>query len=454
MAHVPPDRRVRAAGLALLALSLLGITLAAPAQGIDDSPRHYFNADTFEIPFDMSANRNVKQVLLYASTDGKTFNEAAAAEPSRKHFRYTAAREGWHYFIVQVEDNAGNRTPAKIDPNAVDLRVCIDKKEPEIKLEPVAPIERLGTVAVEWEVKDDHEVDLRKLTLEYRRAGTQKWIGLNHRRLRRAQYNWSPREAGEYEVRLTAHDMAGNKAEKTATVRAATAGNKEAAPAPPPGNGSAAGTGPGVIHVRKKTFKLQYKIDNVGPSKVKNVEVWITRDTRQWTKFKDDAPADPGDGYELTVVSTGRWGFTLRPISGVGRAARAPSVNEQPQIWVEVDETAPVVRMIGVVVGEGTDNGTITVNYSATDRWLRERPIAIYYATSKDGEWKPLATGLANSGAEKVPVRELGLFEFYVKVEAQDEAGNAGQDVTRETVKVDLNEPKVTDLKVSGVGVK
>jgi len=444
MPHHRDDRLSRPGRLVLLAGLLLGCSLPATGEEFDNVPKHYFNENKFEIPFETRFARPVKQVMLHASTDGKVFRHVATASPKQERFFvYRDAAEGWHYFVVQVEDYNGNKTPARVDSSVVDLGVCVDLEKPTVSLKPVVPQE--GTVAVEWKVKDNQRINAERLKLEYRTAGgSGAWTPLKIRQMNPAQYSWSP-AAGEYDVRLTAFDLAGNSAEATTRVtsRGGSGTTRDDSP-------TETGDGPPVFHVPKKTFKLDYKIDNVGPSQVKTVEVWYTRDTKLWSQFeKKDAPADPKEGCELTVRSAGRWGFTLRPISGVGRASRPPNTLEQPQIWVEVDETPPVVRILGVTVGEGADTGTITVSWTATDQWLRKKPITIFYSENKESGWQPLKSGLENTGMATIPTSDIKPFEFYLKVEAIDEAGHKGHDQTRDTVKIDLNVPKALILKVT-----
>jgi hypothetical protein len=456
MPHDLADCR-RLIGLALLVGLLLGLRLAAQGTKLDDVPGHYFNEDQFEIPFAMNPGRNVRQVVLWASSDGTNFDAAATSRPDAKKFTYTAKTQGWHYFVVQVEEYDGKKTPATVNRSVVDLQVCVDKEKPTITLNPVKHDEKLGNVAVDWEIKDNQQVNVQKMRLEYRPAKGGAWKLLNFRKINPGQFTWAVPEKGDYEVRLTAYDAAGNSAEAKTTVSAASgsSGGGQAAPAPDAPNK------PAIHHVKSKTFKLEYKIDNVGKSSVKKVEVWMTRDMRQWSKYRDDAPADPSSngGYQLTVTSAGRWGFTLRPVSGVGRAAPAPSVNEQPQIWINVDETLPLVRILDVKVGEGADDGTITVSYEATDAWMKDKPISIYYAETKDAkpdQWKLIEGNLANTGTAKLQIKEkLGqVFEFWLHVTAVDEAGNVGQAAWKDSVKVDTLEPKATITNVIGVNGK
>ena len=95
-------------------------------------------------------------------------------------------------------------------------------------------------------------------------------------------------------------------------------------------------------------------------------------------------------------------------------------------------------------------NGTFTVHFTAKDPHLRARPISVLYSANKDGPWTELLTNQENTGSCRCPTRGLP-FEFYVRVEAVDEAGNKGFAQWKDTVKVDLKTPVIKELTVVGV---
>ena len=440
MAHQFDKCRSRAGRVGLLVALCLGLTLVAAGQGQPQAKVYHFSARSFEIPLERAlSNGTVKQVLLHVSTNGGPYKQVAIAMPSAEAFTYNASADGWYSFVVQVEDVEGRLWPpdAQIPLVQPNLRVCVDTQRPQVILKPVLP--RGGTAGVEWQISDKN-LDLRTLQLAYRLAGTKSWIGLNTRPLDRGQFGWTPLAAGTYEVRLTISDFARNCATATTQVKVASGA--------PSMTANSSGQPPRIKHVRSKTFHLNYKIDNVGPSKVKKVEVWMTRDTRQWIIYKEDAPAQ--GPCELTVDRAGRYGFTLRPWSGVGRAPKPPGVNEPPQLWVQVDETKPIVKITRVEVAEGKDSGSFAVHYTATDPHLSARPIAVSYATTSTGPWTELVSGQENTGVCRCP-NPRDLYEFHVRVEAVDEAGNKGEAVWKDTVKVDLKTPTVTDLSADPI---
>jgi hypothetical protein len=427
-----------------LALTAAAAPPGAPAQEAGWET-YYARQNAFLIPFRFDASdRRIQAVLLHVSEDlGRTYRQQASAVPTERGFRFQALHDGWYWFVVQTRDNDGRLYPPSLAQVQQGIKVCVDTKPPVVTLRPAQP--RAGTVAVEWDIQDDNP-DPSTLRLEYRPAGGRDWVPLAAPPLLRGDYGWDPRVGGPVEVRLHVLDKARNAAEATTTV---TPGAPRPGPGPGPGP-SAGPEGPPsgkVAHVRSLAFQLNYEIDNVGPSQVKEVEIWWTRDTRAWQKYHKTAQAK--GPYPVQVQEAGTYGFTLIPRSGVGLAARPPNPGDQPQIWIEVDVTAPRVTVHNAVVS--ADTGKLTVSWSANDRWLRaQQPVSISYAEKKEGPWLTLpgADRLENTGSYTVATEGLP-FRIFVKVAATDEAGNVGSDVYREPVKIDLKVPQVRSINVS-----
>jgi hypothetical protein len=438
MAHHLALRRGAFLGPLLL---LTGINFsAAPARAADAGPVvAYFNKTSFTIPFQVDeGDRRIQQVRLNVSVDdGRTYQYVASALPADRKFSYTATRDGWYWFAVQTQDTDGGKYPANLGGIQPGLKVCVDTLKPTIALRAVQP--REGNVAVEWDIKDEN-LDEKTMRLSYRPAGGTTWTALDVQPLTRAQFGWNAEGSASYEVRLQVSDKAQNYAEALTTVRPPAASRNINTPVD--SNRAA------VIHVPKRSFQLDYTIENVGPSAVKNVEVWETRDTRSWRRYSDDAK-DKGP-YTVTVRAEGRYGYTLIPRSGVGLSEKPPQVGDQPQIWIEVDETKPVVRLISVDVGRGADSGKLKITWNALDKHLKAQPITILYSQTAEGPWTELAGKLENTRSYVASSEGLP-FEFFLRVEASDEAGNVGSDQTRATVKVDLKVPKISGVKVKAL---
>jgi hypothetical protein len=215
----------------------------------------------------------------------------------------------------------------------------------------------------------------------------------------------------------------------------------DASPASP---ADSCGTAPAIL-VGSRRIRLNYSISEVGPSGVSSVELWATRDGKTWQRYSNEPP--PDGPLVVCVAEEGRYGFSLVVKNGLGLSSPPPRTGDTPQLWVEVDETKPAVRLVDCVVGHGHDAGCLVVTWAASDTNLMERPITISTAVSPEGPWTPVAAGLANTGKYvwQLP-RELP-YEFYVCVEARDRAGNVGSDHSK-TVRVDMARPRGTILGI------
>jgi len=193
---------------------------------------------------------------------------------------------------------------------------------------------------------------------------------------------------------------------------------------------------------------LDYRIDQVGPSGVGKVEVWVTCDQgANWKRLCEDvnrrSPAEfdlPGDGlYGVRVIVT----------NGNGFGGRQPVPGEQPQLWIEVDTVAPTLQL--KEVEPSTNGGTIDLRWLASDKNLGPEPINVYYATRREGPWQPVARGLKNDGLYRWTFpRDMGP-QFFVRLEAVDLAGNVARCESPTAIVLDMTEPRASVLGVTSV---
>jgi hypothetical protein len=140
--------------------------------------------------------------------------------------------------------------------------------------------------------------------------------------------------------------------------------------------------------------------------------------------------------------------------SGVGLGDPPPKAGDQPQVWIEVDCTKPHVALQTPLVGQGNDEGNLFINYTAEDKNLdREGSIVLSFAREKAGPWTKFAQ-TDNTGHYVWRMPPDLPFEFYLRVEATDRAGNIGQAETKDLVKVDLSRPKIRVLMVEPAQAK
>ncbi len=419
----------------------------------------------FRIPFNAGAGTaRLKQLHLYLSTDqGRSWQSSATAPPDQGHFRFTADRDGYFWFTVQTQDQEGRLYPLTLEGAVPSLKVVIDTQPPTLTLQPLAP--RNAEVGVSWDIRDDN-LDLSvpdAARLEYRNAGAAVWLpvimppGTN-------QAYWTPTNNGPLEVRLRVRDRAGNVGETTATVNAG--GGGFAAIHSGPGPAAGAGivpfqnndqaqqifNGPSEGErklVGSKRINLNYELKEVGPSGVSQVELWYTQDGRSWSKYPLRFGDDPTQkNIVFDVAGEGIYGITLVAKSGVGLGDRPPQLGDRPNLWVEVDITKPVVQLHNVLVGTGPDKGKLNITWTARDKNLGRAPITLSFAEQISGPWTPIAEKLPNNGRHIWQMPERVPYQFHLKVEATDLAGNVGEALTDSLIKVDLSQPKVKILTV------
>jgi hypothetical protein len=433
---------------ALLAGAVLALLPAAVcAQNAEGKDTFYSRYADFKIPFNAKDPR-IQDVILHCSEDyGRTWKAVATSRPGADEFRFSARHDGWYYFTVQTRDTQQHLFPPTLDQAEVGLKVCVDTQPPIVRLEAVTP--REGGVGVKWDARDDN-LDLRSFQLEYRSAGAPEWTKLDAQRIAVGQHIWNPGTNAALEVRLIVRDLASNEGKQSVNIpagdRPRIAGG--AVPEENTGNRGRPSTSPSNLRFVSSTkISLNYDVDNVGKSGVSVVELWMTRDGDSWnqelTQNKRESP------LVVEVAGEGRYGFTLIARSGVGMGDGPPRRGDPPQVWVEVDTTKPVVRLERVDVGRGADTGNLTILYKASDRNITDRPISLSYAEKPDGEWKPIAKNEDNTGRYVWKMPADVPYQFYVRVEAVDKAGNVGGDETPQPIAVDLSQPKVRVLDVA-----
>ncbi len=206
-------------------------------------------------------------------------------------------------------------------------------------------------------------------------------------------------------------------------------------------------TAGGVRLINSKRFSLAYAVKDLGPSGLAGVELWYTQDGKTWQKHP--SPMHHHSPYVIEVGEEDLYGFTLVAHSGAGISTPTPKTGDLPQVWVEVDVTSPIVRLLGAEPGVGADAGTVIILWSATDKHLGAQPITISYAERPDGPWTPVAQKIQNTGRYVWQITPGMPMRFYVRVEAVDEAGNVGQAQTSQPVMADIARPSIAILGVA-----
>ncbi len=119
---------------------------------------------------------------------------------------------------------------------------------------------------------------------------------------------------------------------------------------------------------------------------------------------------------------------------------------------MEVDLTKPVVKLLDVEIGRSPETGNLTITWTATDKHLGRQPITLSYAEKPEGPWTPIVSNLENTGRYVWRMPDGVPFQFLVRVEATDRAGNVGSAETPKPVAVDLAQPKIIGIKIEPGG--
>ncbi len=428
-------------------VTLLYLISASSALGQDSGGEIlYLRYRQLRIPFSAgTGRRRLKQLQLYVSTDqGRTWQPAAVAAPNKNFFQYVSSRDGYFWFAVQTLEWSGRRSPENMTGAEPMLKVIVDTVPPTVTLRPVQG--ENGQIGVMWDIRDPNldfsERDVVKL--EYRAVGELSWRTLTVNPAAGRQY-WNGGANASLQVRMRARDRAGNWGEATVVVPRS---NYQGAASVVPPRQSSGPPDPDRRLVNSREVALNYQLEEVGPSGVSKVELWYTQDGRNWNKYPREVLKPDEGKLSFKVEDEGVYGITLLAKSGVGLGTSPPRIGDQPQLWVEVDLTKPTVDIRKVIVGRGPDKGKLWIYWNAQDRNIDAQPITISYSEEPAGPWNKIVRKQSNTGSFAWTMPPEVPYQFYMRIEAADRAGNVGEATTREMIKVDLAEPKVRILDV------
>jgi hypothetical protein len=459
-----------------LSFALAQNTFPAPAfgQGLSNEII-YSRLTAFRIPFDTDpGQRQIQQIQLYFSTDqGQNWQPAGTATPAQRGFDFRADRDGLYWFAVRTVDFQNLVNPPTLQGLRPQLKVCVDTQPPVVSLRQSAS--RDGSVSVDWQIREEN-LDLSSFALEYRTPANPQWIPLAVTAASTGQYAWNPGTTGAVEVRLHVRDLAKNDGEDKLTIMPGSQPAQGGQGQTYSDQGQYTGnTQPGSRYVNSKQIGLNYSIEESGPSGIEAIELWVTRDGQTWARLEEFTPNSnsPTSQNEkittkdipinFTVQDEGVYGFTLVPRSGAGLKDHEPRRGEQPQIWVDVDTTKPVVTWLHVEVGKGQNTGKLFITWKAYDpvtkgsdkeKDLGREAITLKYATSLNDPWNTIVEKQPNTGSYewKMPAEGQRPVKFFVRLEVTDKAGNVETQDTPKPINVDLKVPrgKILDARPGG----
>lgn len=212
-----------------------------------------------------------------------------------------------------------------------------------------------------------------------------------------------------------------------------------------PGKVMSAGS-EGIQLVNTSAFDIAYELEDVGPSGVGAVELFVTEDGgQQWFRYGTDA--DLRSPFQVDVQGEGTFGFAVRVRNGLGFADTPPQPGEPPTIIVSVDQSPPVIDFPQpTLAAEG--NGVVVLNWRINEVNAAASPVRLEYAGTAAGPWTPLMDWQTDPGSYQWAVRPGTPSAVYFRVLARDAAGNIAFAQTPQPVLIDLKRPVARGLRV------
>ena len=178
----------------------------------------------------------------------------------------------------------------------------------------------------------------------------------------------------------------------------------------------------------RRQFSLEYELEAIDAHGVEAIELYGTLDGGLSWKLWGRDP-DRQSPFDIEVRESGAFGYRIVVVGQSGMASPRPLAGEPADIVVVVDQEPPELRVTGVKYGVGDEAGSLIVEYRCEDPNLKSRPISMSFGPSTDGPWTTIAGGLRNNGRYAWPAGPDLPRQFYLRVDAADQAGNVRTDI-------------------------
>jgi hypothetical protein len=402
-------------------LAAVGVFLGV-CQGQSSSAKYIVKKSVFHLPFntDEASIANVREMELWVRDGTGQWKIMDRVAPTAKHFTCEVAQDGEYGFSIVMVDKSGKSTPADVMHRAPELTVLVDTKAVPSAASPA-------------------KSSLPPPTLKF--SGNQPMPEVNE-----TEEPASPVIPGQKTKNSSAELPTFSPQSLHDAVLLHDAGTSVSTVNSSPAMVSSQGPGNKVLLVNKTKVNIDYNIKKAGPSGVSKVEVYATADQgKTWECLGADAELHSPIAVQLP--GEGVFGIRLLGINGNGFGGKKPGPGDRPNTIIEVDMTSPTIQGWKVATGK---NGNLDVYWKVTDKNLGSTPINLYYRTKANQSWKPMALKVKNDGVYHWPISQDLAPQYFIRLEAVDQAGNRTSCDTTSPILVDRTEP---DINVLGVTV-
>jgi hypothetical protein len=210
---------------------------------------------------------------------------------------------------------------------------------------------------------------------------------------------------------------------------------------------------PRTIVVSTTDFQIGYRIDDLGPSGLGKVELFITTDSgRKWYRYGTNP--NNKSPFPVNVPGDGVYGFELRVKNGAGIGDDPPRPGDKPSIVVVVDKTPPVAQLLPPQIGRGKSRNKVLLSWMAEDTHFGPSPILLEYAAEKSGPWQKIGDWQANTGRYVWSIESGMPGKVFVRLNVKDQAGNTTQLVAPDPLVIDFTRPTahIIDVEAKSTG--
>ncbi len=450
----------------------------------------YMNKSAISLPVivEERARACLKEIQLYVKEGAAgPWQKVQTVSPSATGFEYRMPHDGEFWFNVVTVDLSNIATPPDVSKEAPAVIVVLDTAKPQVDLKPMPPCG--DGLCVKCDVLDANPNPLQT-KLEYQTMN-QAWWPVD------AMSNQPdcfciPRQAAlSGAVRITCTDRAMNVTvrefnltalglisasgeitggqPKTVTqtgyesptkTQQAQPVQQPAPPAPafdnlakrplethqetfapiPPAGAPVSQVASPVsgkwLMVNQPRVSMDFTVEDVGHSGIGKVTIWVTRDQgRTWDVLCD--VADKKSPAVFDLPGEGVYGLRVAATNGRGFGSDPPKPGDAPECTVELNMTKPRVALGTVKLGPTNDSPCVDITWQAEGKNLGSGPIDLYYSSSPQGPWSPIAKGVANSGKYRWYLPQEISRQAYVRMAATDLAGNSTRSDISEPVTLD-----------------